>query len=175
MPLADSAFEDSSTEDSCAGDDASRSRLAIPALHRDHKRAASTHLAATRNPGTATANKKDPYEELWEEAEKAFREAHKGTADKYNNLEKELRQRGLINGQIKRTDRNESFQYTLVKTKVFLNRSRKSRTPIVKKKISRFLMILSKSTTPLGAISAADPMIAQPVWSGVCILLQVFV
>jgi hypothetical protein len=60
-----------------------------------------------------------------------------------------------------------------VRTKVFLNRSRKGKSPVVKKKISKFLTVLSKLATPIGALTAADPMIAQPAWSGACVLIQV--
>lgn len=111
---------------------------------------------------------------LWEEAEKDFKQNHGTVAKRYYALEKEISRKRQKGQKGKDSDEKDGFHSTLIQTKVFLNQSRKGKTKGVREKLSKFLMIFTTVARSLSSLTSLDPVIAQPAWSGACIILQVY-
>ncbi|KAL3419808.1 hypothetical protein PVAG01_08306 [Phlyctema vagabunda] len=92
----------------------------------------------------AANSSKSQYDMLWDAAKKEFKRSHPHTAKDYYALEKSLSQKAGSRLEGKTTDDND-FYNTIVQT---------------------------KATTSVSVIASLDPMIAQPAWSGACILLK---
>lgn len=154
------------------GNGLSKNRLVVQIPSRGHRRTTSVHSAVDVYP----VNKhrpKSPYETLWINAEQKFRIKYDDEASKYDAVRRKVAYQKKDNIRRLHSDGFPGFQNTLAQTKVFLNRSRKGKEPRIREKIAKFLTILTQLTSPLSSLSGMDPMIAQPAWTGFCVVLTV--